>query len=390
MTSFRPSGDANSLGVYLHWPYCARICPYCDFNVARDRGQVGEQAALVEAIAQDLRAHAALTQGRTGTMRLASIYFGGGTPSLMAPDAVAGLVALARSLWPAEPDLEVTLEANPTDAEAERFADLARAGVNRLSLGVQALEDEALRFLGRNHDAAAAVRAMRVAETAFARRSLDLIYALPGQTARDWAYTLEQADGLGAEHISAYQLGVEAGTPFDRAVRRGRFRPVHPDLAASLYETTQAQLERLGYSAYEISNHAREPAARSRHNLVYWRGQSYVGVGPGAHGRLETPGGRLATEAHHRSSDYITAVADTGRGWAAARPIDPRTVAEERLLTGLRIDEGVPLAALDPLGPTPALEDLIAARWLVRSDGRLIATPSGRLVLDRVIAELLT
>jgi oxygen-independent coproporphyrinogen-3 oxidase len=259
------SGRAPSpLGVYIHWPYCARVCPYCDFNVVRDRGRKAEQAALVEAIARDLEAQAAIT----GPRRLVSVFFGGGTPSLMDPDAAGRLVALAKALWTPEPDLEVTLEANPTDAEAGRFAAFAAAGVDRLSLGVQALDDASLAFLGRNHDAAAARRAVEVAARTFPRLSLDLIYALPGQADAAWRDALASAVDLGAEHLSPYQLTIEAGTAFDRAVRRRAFAPAEPELAAVLYETTQAVLEPLGFEAYEVSNHARGVAARWRHNLI--------------------------------------------------------------------------------------------------------------------------
>ncbi len=379
--------EAGPLGVYIHWPYCARICPYCDFTVVRDRGRTDEQRVLVEAIADDLTAHAALT----GPRRLTSIFFGGGTPSLMAPDFVAELIARASKLWTPEPDLEISLEANPTDAETERFTALADAGVNRLSLGLQALDDAALAFLGRNHDAAAARRAAEIAASAFSRLSLDLIYALPGQDAAAWTQTLQDASSLGAEHISPYQLTIEAGTPFDRAVRRGRFNPADPDLAADLYETTQEVLEGLGFTAYEVSNHAKGEGARCRHNLVYWRGQDYVGVGPGAHGRL--PGGgageRLAVEADDTIPGYIRRVAETGRGWSAVETLSPVQAAEERLLMGLRITGGVPLAelkALPSFDPTPFVAD-----GLVRLDGdRVSATPKGRRVLDRLTLELLS
>jgi oxygen-independent coproporphyrinogen-3 oxidase len=374
------------LGVYIHWPYCARICPYCDFTVVRDRGRTDEQRALVEAIADDLTAHAALT----GPRRLASIFFGGGTPSLMTPASVAYLVARARALWTPEPDLEISLEANPTDAEAQRFEALAGAGVNRLSLGLQALDDEALVFLGRNHDAATARRAAETAAAVFPRLSLDLIYALPGQDAAAWTRTLQDAVSLGAEHVSPYQLTIEAGTPFDRAVRRGRFTPADPDLAADLYETTQDALEALGFTAYEVSNHARGDGARARHNLIYWRGQDYVGVGPGAHGRLPGAnlGERLAVEAEASILGYIRRVAETGRGWSVVDTLSPIQAAEERLLMGLRIADGVPLAdlaALTAFDPTPFVE-----HGLLRLDeGRVGATPKGRRVLDRLTLELL-
>jgi oxygen-independent coproporphyrinogen-3 oxidase len=370
------------LGVYVHWPYCARICPYCDFNVVRDRG--GDQpAALAQAIIADLRAQAALL----GPRRLVSLFFGGGTPSLMDPQWAAQIVDAARSLWPGDEAPEISLEANPTDAEAARFAGFAAAGVSRLSLGVQALDDAALRFLGRNHDAAAALRAVQVAANAFPRLSLDLIYALPGQTAHAWAQTLRAAADLGAEHVSPYQLTIEAGTAFDRAIRRGRFSPADPDLAAELYDVTQAVLQAQGFAAYEVSNHARGPAARSRHNLVYWRGEDYLGVGPGAHGRLTLQGARTATVTHLKIADYIAAVAERGVGFAERETLDPRAAAEERLLMGLRIDEGVAEAELGAL-PLARLPDLVEAGLLTRTGGRIIATAQGRLLLDRVTAEL--
>ncbi len=377
---------APPLGVYIHWPYCARICPYCDFTVVRDRGRTDEQRALVEAISRDLATHAVLT----GPRRLTSIFFGGGTPSLMAPTFVAHLIERACALWPPEPDLEISLEANPTDAEAARFTALADAGVNRLSLGLQALDDASLTFLGRNHDARAGRRAAEIAASVFSRLSLDLIYALPGQDARAWAKTLHQAFSLGAEHISPYQLTIEAGTPFDRAVRRGRFEPADPDLAADLYETTQEVLEGLGFTAYEVSNHAKGDQARARHNLIYWRGYDYIGVGPGAHGRLPGHGAgeRLAVEADDTIAGYIRRVAETGRGWATVEAQSPVQAAEERLLMGLRIADGVPLADLKALvgfDPAPFVED-----GLIRLDGqRLSATAKGRQVLDRLTLELL-
>jgi oxygen-independent coproporphyrinogen-3 oxidase len=374
------------LGVYIHWPYCAHICPYCDFNVYRVR-RAEEPAALAQAIVADLEAQAAIT----GPRELVSVFLGGGTPSLMDPGWVAEIVAAARRLWRAAPDLEVTLEANPTDAEADRFDALAAAGVNRLSLGLQALDDQALGFLGRNHDAAAGLRAARAAGRAFPRLSLDLIYARPGQTPQAWADELRAAVDLGAEHLSPYQLTIEAGTAFDRAVRRGRFRPADPDLAAVLYETTQATLEALGFDAYEVSNHARGEAARSRHNLVYWRGWDYVGAGPGAHGRITTAEGRAATLAEARPADYLARVAAEGRGFPALELLDAEAAAEERVLSGLRLDTGLPLADVAAL---PAIRERIAGLvelgLLADDPERLRVTAAGRLVLDRLTAELLT
>ena len=301
--------DLPTLGVYVHWPYCARICPYCDFNVALDR-RAGEAEALADAIVRDLQTQAALI----GPRRLVSIFFGGGTPSLMDPARTARIVETAKSLWPAAPDLEISLEANPTDAESGRFAAFAGAGVTRLSLGVQALDDASLAFLGRNHGAEEARRAARLAARLFPRLSLDLIYARPGQTPGAWTDELKAALDLGAEHLSPYQLTIEAGTPFDRSVRRGAFAPADPDLAAALYEKTQQILEDAGFAAYEVSNHARGAAARSRHNLVYWRGEDYLGVGPGAHGRLTLADGRTATETARAIPDYLASVGATGTG----------------------------------------------------------------------------
>jgi putative oxygen-independent coproporphyrinogen III oxidase len=372
--------NSEALGIYIHWPYCARICPYCDFNVVRDRG--GEKTALVEAIVADLAAHAALT----GPRRLTSIFFGGGTPSLMDPGAVARIIETARALWTPADDLEVTLEANPTDAEADRFDALARAGVGRLSLGLQSIDDDALKFLGRNHDAATGRRAAGRAAAAFPRLSIDLIYARPGQTPAAWAHELDEAVALGAEHVSPYQLTIEPGTAFHRAVGRGTLRPPGPDLAADLFETTGAVLEAAGFEAYEVSNHARGEAARSRHNLAYWRGEDYVGAGPGAHGRLTLAGERWASVAPAGVAAYIGQVNAAGVGSARER-LDARAAALERLLMGLRTVEGVALADLAALRiPARRIEALEG--FVVTRGGRLTATAAGHPVLDRIIADL--
>lgn len=375
------------VALYVHWPYCARICPYCDFNVVRDRGKAAEQAALVEAILTDLEGQASLT----GPRRLASIFFGGGTPSLMAPEAVAAVIDRARALFPPRGPIEITLEANPTDAEAGRFAALADAGVNRLSMGVQALDDAALAFLGRNHSADEARRAVGVAARAFERLSIDLIYARPGQTVTSWTAELAEALDLGFEHVSPYQLTIEPTTAFGRAVARGAWTPPDEDTAAALYETTQAVLERTGFEAYEVSNHARGVAARSAHNLHVWRGGDYVGVGPGAHGRLTLEGRRTATVAHRGIRDYIAGV-EASAPWAEREALDPRGAAEERVLLGLRTVEGVPPADLAALGRTvdgDPLAGLIEDGFLEIKAGRVIATAIGRPVLDGVLKALL-
>lgn len=375
------------LGVYVHWPYCARICPYCDFNVFKAAGRGAEAAALARAIVADLEAQAALT----GPRRLVTVFFGGGTPSLMDPAWAGEIVATARRLWTPVDDLEVSLEANPTDAEADRFAAFAAAGVNRLSLGLQALDDAALGLLGRNHDADEGRRAAGAAARAFPRLSVDLIYARPAQTTAAWAAELAAAVDLGAEHVSPYQLTIETGTAFDRAVRRGVLRPPREDLAADLYDTTQAVLEARGFDAYEVSNHARGAAARSRHNLVYWTGGDYVGVGPGAHGRITRGGVRQATEAALRPADYIRAVGAAGTGFAGVESLTAVEAAEERLLSGLRIAEGTSFADVAALGLSPdvaKVRDLVGLGLLADDPERLRATPDGRRVLDRLTSVL--
>ncbi|MCS6626231.1 radical SAM family heme chaperone HemW [Roseibacterium beibuensis] len=377
----------DDVALYVHWPYCARICPYCDFNVVRDRGRGEEQAALADAILTDIEAQAALA----GPRRLASIFFGGGTPSLMAPEAVAAVIGRARALFPPRGYIEITLEANPTDAEADRFAALAGAGVNRLSMGVQALDDAALAFLGRNHSADEARRAVAVAGRAFQRLSIDLIYARPGQTVEGWTAELSEALDLGFEHVSPYQLTIEPTTAFGRAVARGAWTPPDEDAAAALYETTQAVLEGAGFVAYEVSNHARGVAARSGHNLHVWRGGDYIGVGPGAHGRLTLDGVRTATVAHRGIGPYIAGVA-AGAPWADSERLDTQAAAEERVLLGLRTVEGVALADLARLGrstDTGPLAALIEDGFLEPRAGRVATTPRGRPVLDAVLKALL-
>jgi putative oxygen-independent coproporphyrinogen III oxidase len=372
------------LAVYVHWPYCARICPYCDFNVTRARGGDGP-ARLARAILADLEGQARLV----GRRRLGSLFFGGGTPSLMPPDVAAEIVATARRLWPADGPAEVTLEANPADAD--RFAALAAAGVERLSLGVQSLDDGALAFLGRDHDAAQAKRAVQAALAAFPRVSIDLIYARPGQTPTAWASELANAAALGPEHISPYQLTIEPGTAFGRAAARGRMPPLDEDLAFALYRTTQAVLGRAGYEAYEVSNHARGVAARSRHNLAVWRGCDYLGVGPGAHGRLTLAGRRIATVAARSVADYVGQVAATGVGLVSRERLSPSEAAEERLLMGLRTSEGVAwpdIAALALGRRHPLVAELAADGWITAGHKALATTAKGRPVLDHLTARL--
>jgi len=382
-----PPHPGSDVALYVHWPYCARICPYCDFNVVRDRGRTDEQARLADAILTDLEAQAALV----GPRRLASIFFGGGTPSLMDPAAVARVIDRARALFDPHGPIEITLEANPTDAEAGKFAALADAGINRLSMGVQALDDAALTMLGRNHSADEARRAVAVAVRAFPRLSIDLIYARPGQTTGSWRAELTEALDLGFEHVSPYQLTIEPTTAFGRAFARGTLVPPDEDLAAELYETTQTVLEAAGFDAYEVSNHARGEAARSAHNLHVWRGGDYVGVGPGAHGRLTLDGTRTATVARRSIVDYIAGVA-AGDPWTDREAQSPFEASEERILLGLRTVEGVALADLEALDISPEegrLADLLADGFLILRDKRVAATAAGRPVLDAVLKALL-
>jgi putative oxygen-independent coproporphyrinogen III oxidase len=375
----------SDVAVYVHWPYCARICPYCDFNVVRDRGRTEEQAGLVEAILADLKAQAALV----GPRRLATVFFGGGTPSLMPPDHVAAVLDAIRAAFRADGPIEVTLEANPTDAEAAHFAALAEAGINRLSLGVQSLDEASLRFLGRNHSASEARRAIDLAGRAFERLSIDLIHALPGQTPQGWAAELRGAVGMGFEHVSPYQLTIEPTTAFGRAAARGDWPPPDEDTAAALYETTQSVLSAAGFEAYEVSNHARGRAARSAHNIHVWRGGDYLGLGPGAHGRLTLEGTRTATVAQRRIADYAEGVA-AGSPWSERETLDAEEAAEERILLGLRTVEGAPLAAFEAVGASDRVADLVSDGFLRLDAGRVVATDKGRPILDAVLKALLT
>ena len=376
-------------GIYFHWPFCLSKCPYCDFN-SHVRDGI-DRARWQAALLAELRTFATRVPGRTVT----SIFFGGGTPSLMPPSLVAALIAEVHRLWSVAPNVEITLEANPTSVEAAKFRDLRAAGVNRLSLGVQALDDAALKFLGRGHSAAEALAALGLARATFDRFSFDLIYARPGQTPEAWAAELKRALELAGDHLSLYTLTIEANTGFAGAVKRGEWTPPDGDTVAALYDATQQTLNAASLPAYEVSNHAR-PGGESRHNLVYWRYGDYVGVGPGAHGRLQHDGARHATQQWKRPERWLEAVEAEGHGTETAELIDADDAVREALLMGLRLAEGVwfenfrratgrdLLASVDAAG----LRRLNEGGFLQHDAQRLVATPAGRNVLDSVLAAL--
>ncbi len=322
--------------LYIHWPFCAKKCPYCDFNshVRESVDIVAWQAALLA----DMRAEAAVAGGET----LTSIFFGGGTPSLMPPALVETLLAEAEQLWGFDPAIEITLEANPSSVEAAKFADIARAGVNRVSLGIQSLDDATLQWLGRLHGASEALKALEVAQKAFERVTFDLIYALPEQTAAEWQAQLQRALAFGTDHLSLYQLTIEPGTRFETDVRLGRFAPLDDETAAELYDLTQELAGASGMPAYEVSNHARA-GQESRHNLTYWRYQDYAGIGPGAHGRR----GGFATVRHKKPEIFLAKTAERGHGISEQSMLAPDEQVSEALLMGLRLAEGIDLAAFE-------------------------------------------
>ncbi|EGF92069.1 radical SAM superfamily protein [Asticcacaulis biprosthecium C19] len=372
------------IALYVHWPYCSRICPYCDFNVTRDRGQAS-QRSLFDSILSDLKSQSALLGPRT----LVSLFFGGGTPSLLPPDWTAELIATAKQLFPSTDDIEITLEANPTDAEIARYRAFRDAGINRLSLGVQSLDDEALKFLGRNHSAREAITGIETAQSVFGRVSLDLIYARPEQTTHDWREELTRAAALSIEHISPYQLTIEQTTAFGRAVRRGRWSPPDQDLAEAFYFETQDTLERLNFDAYEVSNHARGINAQAMHNVHIWRGVDYIGVGPGAHGRLTIDGQRHATTALSELKAYTARVADIGVGHES-ETLTPLEAEEEAAMLGLRMAEGVALSRFKLLDLPVKAAPLIDGGFMELTPTHLRATPKGRVLLDRLLMELLS
>ena len=377
------------LGVYVHWPFCKSKCPYCDFNSHVRDGveQVRWRAALLRELEHAAR--------EAPDRRVETMFFGGGTPSLMEPETVAALIARTRALWDSAPGIEITLEANPTSVEASRFAALAEAGVNRVSLGVQALDPAALKFLGREHSTDEALEALATARRHFARHSFDLIYARPGQTPEAWAEELERALTLAGEHLSLYQLTIERGTRFFTDHARGTFVLPDEEASAAMFEHTQARLEQAGLPAYEISNHAR-PGAACRHNLIYWRYQDYVGIGPGAHGRFAEGSAKKATRRSSGPEAWLEAVERTGHGTAETSTVEGQDLVEEALMMGLRLADGIDRATfasvtgVDPVEAIDAtrLEPLVRAGFLEVDATHLRATSEGRQRLNALLERL--
>jgi oxygen-independent coproporphyrinogen-3 oxidase len=371
------------LALYVHWPFCVSKCPYCDFN-SHVRSSI-DRDEWRDALLADLSHEARLLPGRT----LTSVFFGGGTPSLMDPAIVAALIEAACGHWGPSADVEITLEANPNSVEAARFADLTAAGVNRLSLGLQSFDDTALAFLGRAHSSREGFKALEIAQKHFRRVSFDLIYALPGETETSWSATLAQALSLGTSHLSLYQLTIAPGTRFASMVARHDFEPLDADCAAALYELTDAMTAAAGLPAYEISNHARH-GQEGRHNLAYWRYGDYTGIGPGAHGRRLG----MRTVRHRKPENFLSALRRNGNGISEEAELLPSEAADEALVMGLRLAEGIDAAAIARRFGLGAVVDMAQVERLARSghlvqDGnRISLTSSGRLLLDRILAEI--
>jgi oxygen-independent coproporphyrinogen-3 oxidase len=382
--------EGRGFGIYAHWPFCRAKCPYCDFN-SHVREAI-DQSRWRQALLAELAHYAEQTPGRTVT----SLFFGGGTPSLMEPETTAAIIAAVRKHWQVAPDLEITLEANPTSVEIERFRGFREAGVNRVSIGVQALDDAVLKFLGRQHSSGEAIRALEIGRATFPRLSFDLIYARPGQSLEAWQEELSTALDLANSHISLYQLTIEPGTAFEQRVARGDFQTLPEDEQAALFDWTASRLERAGLPAYEISNHAR-PGEESRHNLTYWRYGDYVGVGPGAHGRLTLGGTKFATRQHRAPEAWLEAVERQGHATRQRDEVEASARLQEMVMMGLRLAEGIPAArfvaeigaeiegALD----SARLKRMIEGGFLTLENDRLRATSEGRARLDAVLGALL-
>ena len=385
------SDVALDFGVYIHWPFCAQKCPYCDFN-SHVRFKGPDQTRYLGAYKRELD-HAAEVAGRKTAVT--SIFFGGGTPSLMAPETVGGILDHIARLWQVDPRAEVTLEANPGSVEADRFAGYRAAGVNRVSLGLQSLSDAELNRLGRVHTVSEAKTALQIAQRTFDRYSFDLIYARPGQSPQAWRQELSEALAMAGDHLSLYQLTIEPDTPYAALHASGRLAIPDPDLARVLYDVTQEMTGQAGLAAYEISNHARA-GGESRHNMTYWRYGGYAGVGAGAHGRLvrAADGTRVATSTERNPEAWLALVERQGHGYLEQQPLSSAEQADEMLLMGLRLAEGVDLGrlyALTGFVPSPeVLARLIEAELLQSNppSGRAVATDQGRLILDWIVTRL--
>lgn len=375
--------NLENLALYIHWPFCLSKCPYCDFN-SHVRASI-EEDAWEEALLKELDHTAA----RLGPKQLTSIFFGGGTPSLMRPRTVEALIRRALTHWSPTPNIEITLEANPNSVEVSKFQDLSRAGVNRVSIGIQALNDVDLKRLGRQHSAAEGIKAIETAIKTFKRASFDLIYARPNQTLEAWNKELSQALSFGTEHLSLYQLTIEPGTAFAPLYERGELIIPGEDLAADLFELTQRQTTEAGLPAYEISNHAR-PEAESRHNLSYWQYQDYAGVGPGAHGRLTLTDGKVATKQYRAPETWMKAVMN-GSGEEEAVTLSNQEQETEALMMGLRLTSGLSLPEFEStIIDSNALNMLIEGGYLVKTEDILRATPLGLQCLNGVLKRLLS
>ena len=378
---------ADAFGVYLHWPFCLSKCPYCDFN-SHVRHAAIDEARYVRAFAAEIAATAARIPGRT----VSTMFFGGGTPSLMQPSTVAAILDAVAKHWSIAPDVEITLEANPTSVEAERFRGYRAAGVNRVSMGVQSLDDRVLKELGRLHSADEALAAIAVARSVFERYSFDLIYARPGQAPESWKAELNRAIAEAAEHLSLYQLTIEPETAFHALQSAGKLVIPDSDAARELYDLTIETCARAGLPAYEISNHAR-PGAECRHNLVYWRGAEYAGIGPGAHGRLNTGNARVATATEKRPETWLMRVESLGHGVIEDEPLTREERADEYLLMGLRLAEGIDPARFRDISGRDLDPKRVA---ILHSEGAVETTAQGHLrvtqacfpVLDAVVADL--
>jgi len=380
----------NALAIYIHWPFCKSKCPYCDFN-SHVRDSV-DQARWKDALLKELNHMAARVPDRT----VKSIFFGGGTPSLMPPSTAEALIARVHELWPATDDIEITLEANPTSVEANTFSDFKSAGVNRVSLGVQALDDKELKFLGRGHSAKEALAAVSRAAQVFNRYSFDLIYARPNQTVESWQSELSEALKYADGHLSLYQLTIEENTAFHHAYKKGEFALPDEDLSEQLYRTTEDMLSARGLRAYEVSNYAK-PGQESRHNLAYWQGDDYVGIGPGAHGRLTIEKKRIATSTLKSPERWLESVSTTGNGVETWQAVDKKDEIAERVMMGLRLVDGINFQEFKEKTGIALRDALDACKYafyvqqkLLRdTENDLRVTLKGRLVLNRLTADLL-